>query len=145
MPAPVRPMVVPAPSAGTTQERGTSGTISRSAAITASQPPPTAVAAARLCRSAYRTRDRFAVSPYPTSPSAKVASAIASWRASAAWLRWDWKTRASGTQLPAMPATPSQDATITVRVEVAQVASKLSVRAESSGNALVATGTASTA
>ena len=75
---------------------------------------------------------------------------MASCRASAAWLTWDWNTRASGTQVPAIPATPSQDATVTARVEVALVASKLPVlgptaRADSSGKALVAIGTASTA
>ena len=48
-------------------------------------------------------------------------------------------------QVPAIPATPSQDATMTARVEVALVASKLSERADSSGKALVAIGTASTA
>ena len=47
--------------------------------------------------------------------------------------------------MPAIPATPSQDATITARVEVALVASKLVDRADSSGKALVAIGTASTA
>src|ERR1700733_7944629 len=70
---------------------------------------------------------------------------MASWRASADWPAWDWKTRASGTQVPAIPATPSQDATVTARVEVALVASKRSSRAASSGKALVAIGTASTA
>ena len=144
-PEPVSPMVVPAPSQGTTAERGTNGTISRSATITSSQPPLTASAEARLRPSAYSTRDRFAVSPYPTSPGAKAASAIASCRASAAWPAWDWNTRASGMQVPAIPATPSQDATMTARVEVALVASKLSERADSSGKALVAIGTASTA
>ena len=52
MPAPVSPMLVPAPSQGTTAERGTNGMISRSAAITSSQPPLTASAEARLRRSA---------------------------------------------------------------------------------------------
>jgi hypothetical protein len=47
--------------------------------------------------------------------------------------------------VPAIPATPSQDATVTALVEVALVPSKLSVRADSSGKALVAIGTASTA
>src|SRR5436190_9901149 len=70
---------------------------------------------------------------------------MASCRASADWLTWDWNTRASGTQVPAIPATPSQDATVTARVEVALVASKLAVRADNSGKALVAIGTASTA
>src|SRR5581483_466685 len=51
-PEPVSPMVVPAPSHGTTAERGTNGTISRSAAITATQPPLTASAEARLRPSA---------------------------------------------------------------------------------------------
>jgi len=48
-------------------------------------------------------------------------------------------------QAPAIPATPSQDATITARVEVAVVTSKVPSRADSSGKALVAIGTASTA
>ena len=47
-PEPVSPMVVPAPSQGTTAGLGTNGTTSRSAAITSSQPPLTASAEARL-------------------------------------------------------------------------------------------------
>ena len=46
---------------------------------------------------------------------------------------------------PLIPAAPSQDATITARVEVAVVTSKVPARADSSGKALVAIGTASTA
>src|SRR5208282_5257248 len=107
--------------------------------------PLTARAAAAFRPVAYSTRDRLAVKPYPTSPGANVASAIASCRASAAWPGWDWNTRASGRQAPAIPATPSQDATVTARVEVAVVMSKVSARADSSGKALVAIGTASTA
>src|SRR5208283_5556806 len=144
-PEPVSPMLVATPSQGTTAERGTNGTTSRSATITSSQPPLTARATARFRPSAYSTRDRFAVSPYPTSPGANAASAIASSRASAAWAACDWNTLASGMQVPAIPATPSQDATMTARDEVALVASKLSERADSSGKALVAIGTASTA
>ena len=83
--------------------------------------------------------------PYPTSPGANAASAMASCLASAAWATWDWKTLASGTQVPAIAATPSQEATVTARVELATVASKVSARADSSGKALVAIGTGSTA
>src|SRR5580700_8849868 len=144
-PDPVSPMVVPTPSQATTWDDGTNGTISRSATITSSQPPLTARAEALLRPAAYSTRDRLAVRPYPTSPGANVARAMASIRASAACPMWDWNTRASGRQAPAIPATPSQEAIVTARVEVAVVASKVSARTDSSGKALVAIGTASTA
>ena len=103
----------------------------------------------------------MADSPYPTSPGAKAASATARTDADAA--ECDSKTRASGSRAPASTAAPSQDASMTARVDAAAVASKrsepppkttpepgpasreTSEAADSSGKVLVAIGTASTA
>ncbi len=62
-PETVSPNDMPRPSAGTTWRGATNGTITRSAAITSSQPPPIASAVARLRPRAYSTRDRLAEMP----------------------------------------------------------------------------------
>src|ERR1700757_4487259 len=160
-PATVSPTELPPPSAGTTHGRGTNGTISRSATITSSQPALIATAGALFLPRAYRTRERLADSPYPTSPGAKAASVPARTDADAA--ECDSKTRASGSRAPASAAAPSQDASMTARVDAAAVASRrseppaktapepapasreTSEAADSSGKVLVAIGTASTA
>src|ERR1700733_11867201 len=90
------------------------------------------------------------------SAGAKAATASASSAAAAAAAEPGPKTRGIGSRAPISPAVPSQEATMTALVEAAAVrlnppspapaaASAPTSRVDSSGNALVAIGTASTA
>ena len=111
--------------------------------MTTSQPPTSAAAATRLRPLANSTRDSAADSPKPTSPGANAMKVSASWCTCCGCVT---NSRAAGHAAPASSAAPSQETSIAARTAPAAVRSNSPpAAAESSGNTLVAMGTASTA
>jgi hypothetical protein len=138
----VWPTVLPRASAATTRRGGTTSASTASTAITTSQLPATATAATLSRPSAIMTRDMFAMTPNPTRPGANRASAAIR---SGTWSGCRARTCAAGTAMAAVAAAPSQDTSSTARVDPAQVWSNTRpCRADSTGNALIATESAST-
>ena len=138
----VWPMVLPRASAATTRRGGTIWASTASAAITTSQLPATPTAATLSRPSAIITRDMFAMTPNPTRPGANRASAAISSGTCSGCLARTWE---AGTVMAAVTAAPSQATSSTARVDPAQVRSNTSPsRADSTGNALTATDSAST-
>jgi hypothetical protein len=134
--------VLPRASAATTRRGGTISASTASAAITTSQLPATATAATLSRPRAIITRDMFVMTPNPTRPGANRASAAIR---SGTWSGCRARTWEAGTATAAVRAAPSQDTSSTARVDPAQVRSNTGPsRADSTGNALSATDSAST-
>ncbi|CNG88735.1 Uncharacterised protein [Mycobacterium tuberculosis] len=133
------------PRAATTHCRSTDITSATSAPITTTQPVTTAAAPILPRWQANSTRPRCATSPYPRRPGANASTARDS---TSCWSGWPGlNTAATGTATAASAAAPAHDTRITARVVDAVTWSNRScspalIRADSSGNALVAIGTA---
>ena len=136
------PIVVPSASAATTQCAGTSSTRMNEATMASSQLAARATAATFSRPIASITRDRWLTRPIPINPGANAANPLTSCET---WLELRASTCAVDTLIAAITAVPSQDSSTTARVDPAQVRSNSAPsRADSTGNALIVTATAST-